>query len=147
MQGVSRYALVALVAFLAALAALWVGRAVLVHRPPHDGRLHAFVHEKLDLDARQTRQIELLEARFSKRRERLDADLRDANAELADAMSSEHGYGPAVERAVDRSHMAMGELQKATLSHVFAMRAVLRPDQARRFDKAVVDALTEPPQD
>ena len=134
MQGVSRYALVALVAFLAALAALWVGRAVLVHRPPHDGRLHAFVHEKLDLDARQTRQIELLEA-------------RDANAELADAMSSEHGYGRAVERAVDRSHMAMGELQKATLSHVFAMRAVLRPDQARRFDKAVVDALTEPPQD
>jgi len=38
----------------------------------------------------------------------------------------------------------MGELQKATLQHVFAMRAVLRPDQTARFDKAVVQALTSP---
>ena len=38
----------------------------------------------------------------------------------------------------------MGELQKATLSHVFAMRAVLRPDQAARFDAAVAEALTRP---
>jgi hypothetical protein len=40
--------------------------------------------------------------------------------------------------------MAMGELQKATLRHVFAMRAVLRPDQAARFDAAISKALTRP---
>ena len=34
------------------------------------------------------------------------------------------------------------ELQKATLSHVFAMRAELRPAQAARFDAAVSKALT-----
>jgi hypothetical protein len=38
----------------------------------------------------------------------------------------------------------MGTLQKETLQHIFAMRAVLRPDQARQFDAAVVKALTEP---
>ena len=36
----------------------------------------------------------------------------------------------------------MGQLQKETLEHIFAMRAVLRPDQAARFDAAVVKALT-----
>ena len=36
----------------------------------------------------------------------------------------------------------MGQLQKETLEHVFAMRAVLRPDQAVQFDAAVVKALT-----
>lgn len=46
--------------------------------------------------------------------------------------------------AVDRSHQAMGLLQKQTLQHLFAMRAVLRPDQAARFDAAMVEALTAP---
>src|SRR3546814_8170022 len=43
---------------------------------------------------------------------------------------------------IDRSHAAMGELQKETLAHIFAMRAVLRPEQAEKFDQAVVKALT-----
>jgi hypothetical protein len=38
----------------------------------------------------------------------------------------------------------MGMLQKETLKHIFAMRAVLRPDQAAKFDAAVVKVLTEP---
>ncbi len=36
----------------------------------------------------------------------------------------------------------MGELQKETLAHIFAMRAILRPDQATAFDRAVVKSLT-----
>lgn len=36
----------------------------------------------------------------------------------------------------------MGELQKETLEHLFAMRAVLNPDQAKLFDSTVVKALT-----
>ncbi|HET9630649.1 MAG TPA: periplasmic heavy metal sensor, partial [Novosphingobium sp.] len=87
-----------------------------------------------------------LEADFATQRQALDARLREANAGLAAAMASEHQYGPKVAEAVDRCHMAMGELQKATLRHVFAMRAVLRPDQAARFDEAVAKALTQPAQ-
>ena len=37
----------------------------------------------------------------------------------------------------------MGELQKATLAHIFAMRQLLRPDQTAQFDRAVVKALTD----
>ncbi len=54
----------------------------------------------------------------------------------------EHGIGPGVTAAVDASHRAMGALQKETLAHIFAMRAVLRPDQQAVSDRAVVHALT-----
>jgi len=147
MKGAARYLLVVVVAALAALSALWIGRSLPIQSHADEGRLHAIMHEQLDLDPEQDRQIEALEDRFAERRKAFDAELRKANVELAEAVANEHEYGPAVERAVDRSHMAMGELQKATLSHVFAMRAVLRPDQARKFDEAVAKALTETPKD
>jgi len=57
-------------------------------------------------------------------------------------MEAEHGYGPEVSAAVDHTHQVMGELQKETLEHLFAMRAVLTPDQAARFDRTVTKALT-----
>ena len=42
---------------------------------------------------------------------------------------------------MDHFHVAMGDLQKATIAHVFEMRSVLTPAQAEVFDVAVVDAL------
>jgi len=38
--------------------------------------------------------------------------------------------------------MIMGEQQKETLEHLFAMRSVLAPQQAKMFDSTVVKALT-----
>lgn len=61
---------------------------------------------------------------------------------LAEAFQAEHGYGPQVTVAIDQSHRDMGELQKETLAHIFAMRAMLKPDQARKLDQVVVEALT-----
>jgi Spy/CpxP family protein refolding chaperone len=143
MGNASRYALVALVSFCVALGAIWLTRSMIA--PHHSGgELHVLMHEKLSLDPVQKQKIEALEADFASQRKDLDARLRAANADLAAAMVSEHQYGPRVAEAVDRCHMAMGDLQKATLRHVFAMRAVLRPNQAARFDAEVSKALTQP---
>ena len=143
MGSVWRYLLVAVLAATIALCASWAARHWLA-APGHDGsEMHAFMHDQLDLDEEQEARLEELEAHFANRRNALDARLREANAELARAMASEHQYGPRVAAAVDHAHMAMGDLQKATLEHVFAMRALLRPDQAARFDRAVNKALTE----
>lgn len=146
MTGGLRYAIVAIVAFLVALGALWIGQRV---RSDEAGetRIHALMHRDLDLDPAQEARIDALEQDFAQRRRRLDDDLHRANADLAAAIAREHAYGPDVERAVDRSHVAMGELQKATLRHVFAMRGVLKPEQTGRFDKAVAEALTSPTAD
>jgi hypothetical protein len=140
----TRYLLVAVIAFCAALGAGWLSRSVLEPRHVEGGELHVLMHEKLDLDPAEKARIEQLEADFSQQRKVLDARLREANAALAAAIASEHQYGPAVAMAVDHCHMAMGDLQKATLRHVFAMRAVLRPDQTARFDAEVGRALTQP---
>ena len=67
--------------------------------------------------------------------------MRAANAELAAAIREEHVYGPRVTAAVERFHHAMGALQTETLRHVFAMRAVLTPEQQARFDDVVAQAL------
>ena len=141
-----RYGLVALVAFAAALAAVLVARVWIAPEPRVESEVHALIHKKLKLDEGQDQRIHALEADFAKRREAMETEMRADNARLAQAIAAEHGYGPKVSEAVDRSHHVMGMLQKETLKHIFAMRAVLRPDQAAQFDAAVVKALTQPAQ-
>lgn len=142
MTGLRRTLLVALIAFVAAIAGVWIGRAVLAPKPVADSELHALVHDQLDLDPAQHTKLDALEAQFAVRRQALELEMRADNAKLAAAIQAEHGYGPQVSSAIDQSHMAMGQLQKETLEHVFAMRGLLRPDQAAKFDGAVVKALT-----
>ena len=98
--------------------------------------------DDLDLDASQKTRLTAIEQSFALRRKSVELGLRADNAKLAAAIEAEHGYGPRVTAAIDASHMAMGELQKDTLEHVFAMRSILKPEQTARFDAAVVKALT-----
>ena len=137
-----RTLILAAVVFLAALAGVLIGRSLSQERPERASALHDLLHDELQLDRQQLDRIESLELRYAARRKVLEAELRADNARLAAAIEAEHGYGPRVTAEIDRSHRAMGAMQKETLAHIFAMRAVLRPDQARRFDQAVVKALT-----
>lgn len=133
---------IAVVAFLAGIAGVFIGRA-LVPVPQDEGtELHGVLHHQLHLDRGQEVRLDALEQRFAIRRRALELELRAANARLAGAIQAEHGNGPQVAAAVDASHAVMGELQKDTLAHIFAMRQILRPDQAAKFDQAVVKALT-----
>lgn len=138
------FILAMILAFGAAIGGAMIGRTFISPSRPVESELHQLLHEQLNLDHGQSEKIEVIEQRFALRRQALEAELRADNADLATAIEAEHGYGPRVAAAVDKSHLAMGELQKATLEHVFAMRSVLRPDQAARFDAAIVKALTVP---
>lgn len=134
---------VALTAVLAALtsgAATWAS-ATWVMRERQPPNLHSVVHEKLDLSAEQDRRLDVIEARFAAQRPALEAEVRAANRELAAAIAASDGDTPQVQAAVDHFHTAMGDLQKATIAHVFEMRSVLTPAQAEVFDEAIVDAL------
>ncbi|RSY85471.1 heavy metal resistance protein [Sphingomonas koreensis] len=137
-----RNLIIALIAFAAALLGVFAGRAL---APVKQDRIdiHTVLHERLDLDADQERKLDALESEFAVRRRVLEARMRAHNRRLAEAIQAEHRNGPAVEAAIDATHVTMGELQKATLAHVFAMRGLLRPDQARIFDEAVTKALVE----
>ena len=141
MKRPSWLALVAVVAFIAALSGNYLGRWLVADDRRSETELHAFLHEELDLDPAQTAKIEVIEQRFAARRKTLEREMNEANAHLAEAMAAEHGYGPEVTKAVDHTHHVMGKMQKDTLEHLFEMRAVLTPNQAAAFDRAVTKAL------
>ena len=109
--------------------------------------LHDFVHDELTLTTDQEQRLDALEARFAVERARLEGSAGAANARLAQAMENEHEYGPEVSAAIDEVHARMGDLQKATVRHVFDMREILEPEQQRQFDRKVSDALTRDPRD
>ena len=101
------------------------------------------VHKDLRLSPDQKQRIEAEESKFGARRKALEQEMRAANRELASAIQESHRDSPKVQAAVDRIHHSMGALQKETIAHVFAMRAVLTPEQAQKFDAEVVEALTD----
>jgi len=144
MKGLSRGLILTLVLTLfAAVGGTWIG-ARYIYAQQHQPSLHEFVHEELKLNADQQTRLAALEQDFAVRRRAREAELRAANAELARAIQARHEYSPEVQAAVERFHDAMGELQKETILHVLAMRAVLTPEQALLFDQTVQRSLTVP---
>jgi len=137
-----RLVLIAIVAFLAAMGGTYAGRTLFAPGIQTETELHALLHKELKLDTAQEGKIEAIEQRFATRRKALELEMRAANAHLAEAIQTEHGYGPEVTAAIDHTHQVMGEMQKETLEHLFAMRAVLKPEQTAQFDRTVVKALT-----
>ncbi|MCR5872776.1 periplasmic heavy metal sensor [Phenylobacterium sp. J426] len=144
MKGVSRGLLLTLLltTLAGALGALCTVHYLQSKRTP--ASLHEFVHKEIRLTDDQETQLARLEQDFAVRRKVREAELRAANAELAAAIQARHEYSPEVQASVERFHHAMGELQKETIVHVLAMRQVLTPEQARKFDARVAEALTQP---
>lgn len=134
---------VALIAFAAALLGVFASRMIAPPAPDAGVDIHTVLHDRIKLDTEQRRRLELLEGEFAVRRRALEAEMRADNRRLAAAIKAEHRNGPAVNAAIDATHVTMGKLQKETLAHVFAMRALLRDDQVGVFDEAVTKALIE----
>lgn len=145
-MSVRQIVLTGLLVVALALLGVWLGR--MLQPAPHQSgaELHALMHKELDLDPAQERALSAIEADFAAERTRLENALKASNARLAEAIAAEHEYGPRVAEAVDQTHHAMGDLQKATLEHVFAMRAILRSDKQARFDEVVSKSLASPEQ-
>ncbi len=119
----------------------WAGASWVLKKqtPPS---LHEIVHNDLDLSAEQHQKIEEIETRFAGQRVVLEGRVKAANRELAEAIKVSNGDSRAVQPAVDHFHDAMGDLQQATIAHIFEMRTVMTAPQAERFDRSVVEALT-----
>lgn len=130
-----------LITILAAGLAGWAGVAYGLRQTPTD--LDRALHDQLGLTKDQETKIETLEQAMAAKRARLQSDMMQANRELAGAIAKDHAYGTPEKAAIEHFHAAMMELQEDTLRHVMAMRAVLDPDQARRFDGIIAKNLTD----
>ncbi|MGM3372008.1 periplasmic heavy metal sensor, partial [Escherichia coli] len=86
-------------------------------------RLHAVV----PLDDSEKQILQAKEQLFATRRGEIEARLRIANRQLADAIAADPKWNPQVERASREVERAAGDLQRITLEHVFEMREGLKP--------------------
>lgn len=131
--------LAAAVCFIAGLGGAWLGLRLFAPPAPS---LHALVHGEMKLSAAQHERMDAAERTYNQKKAALDQRIAAANRHLAETMSDSTGYTAAVDSSVDAVHMAMGELQKETIRYVYDMRAILTPDQAKRLDDRVFEALT-----
>lgn len=136
---------VVLAALLAALAGAvggWAGIQYGLRQANYAQDLHEILHHQLGHTLEQEKRIQTLEAQFAERRRSLDMEMRAANRDLADALQADPTYGLPAKQAIERFHQAMAALQEQTTIHILAMREVLTPEQAERFDRTVREALT-----
>ena len=135
----------ALIVAVLAFGACWmVGNSFMGHRETtHDP--HQWLHEQLKLTAEQDKKLVPIETKFADRKKALEAEIYQANRELATAINEDGNYSSRVKQAVDKIHAATGELQKVTLEHLFEMHTVLNPEQRKKLNALTTDALTHNP--
>ncbi len=130
--------LLAAAAAVSSLVTAWMlstqGRAV-----PQD--YHAWIHEELAMTDEQERRLEPSERRYEEKKRHLTEVIRLANQELGVAIAEDRTNSPRVQAAVQRIHSAMGELQQATLMHIFEMKEVLEPEQYDHLIELTREAL------
>ena len=134
--------LLALIAAIAGAACWFTARYL--NRTIHadKGDAHAWIHTQLGITAAQDKALEPIEQRYAEQRKHYGEMLRIANAELGKAILEERSDSERVKAAVARIHEAQGELQNATLQHIFEMQSVLTPQQYEKLLQSTADALS-----
>ena len=143
MKSVARgLVLLALVAAIAG-AACW-STARYLNRTVHAerGDAHAWIHTQLGITVEQDRALGPIEQRYAEERKHYGEMLRLANAELGKAILEDRSDSERVKAAVAEIHHAQGELQNATLQHIFEMKSVLTPQQYEKLLRSTADALS-----
>ena len=106
---------------------------------------HVWLHKQISITAEQDRALTQIEKKFAEKQRQLQAEIHAGNVELANAMMEGGKFSERVATAVESIHHAQGELQKATIEHIFDMQTVLTPEQADKLNKLAADALIQNP--
>ena len=134
--------LLALVAAIAGAACWFTARHLSRTGHGEPGDAHAWIHTQLGITAEQEKALEPIEQRYAEQKKHFGEMLRIANAELGRAILEDRSDSARVKAAVARIHQAQGELQNATLQHIFEMKSVLTPQQYERLLQATAGALS-----
>lgn len=133
--------LLATVAVVAVLACWLTGHYLRGRAPSGHVEAHQWIHAQLGLTPEQETQLGPIEKRFDEQKRHYGELLRIANQELAQAIRDDRAHSPRVTAAVAKIHQAQGELQNATLQHIFEMKPVLRAEQYEKLIQLTADAL------
>lgn len=116
-------------------------------KAPHPNQIdaHVWLHEQISITAEQDEKLSKIEKNFADKQRELRQKIHVGNLELAAAMLEDKAFSARVTEAVEQIHHAQGELQKATIEHIFDMQTVLTPRQAEKLNKLAADALVQNP--
>lgn len=118
-----------------------VGRSFIGHHgQEHDP--HSWLHQQLNITDEQDKKLTPIEEKFVAKKEIFEAQIMAANHELATAINEDGNYSVRVKQVADKIHKAQGELQNATLEHLFEMHSVLTAEQRKKLNNLTTDALT-----
>lgn len=92
-------------------------------------------------NAAEERRLDIKERAYFARRDQIEQRLMAANGHLATAIQADPHWTPEVEAATREVEAAAGDLQRATLEHVFEMREGLDEAHRAAYDAALVAAL------
>ena len=135
---------VAVVAIIACLlTGHWTGRQHSHHSDTNHGDAHHWIHTQLGLTPEQETQLGPIEQRYDEQRRNLSELIRVANMELGEALAADQGESPQVKTALAKIQEAQGQLQDATLRHVFEMKPVLKPEQYQKLLNLTAKALSQ----
>lgn len=134
--------LLILIVLIIAFAGFYAGQKYMPHSTAH-GDIHSYLHHTLNLTPDQDTKLNKIETKYHGRKEKLEKTIRIANMELAAAIKETPSFSPKVQKSIDKIHESMGELQKASLEHLFEMQPILTPEQNKKLNKLITDALTE----
>lgn len=104
---------------------------------------HEWIHQKLNMTAEQERRSLTSERRYEETKRHLEEVIRLANSELAERILKDKSYSPSVEKSVAEIHSAVGQLQKATLEHIFELKEVLDAEQYGRLIELTAQGLSD----
>ena len=134
-------ALLLAVAVVASVACLLTARWTRHHADHADA--HHWVHTQLALTPEQEKQLLPIEQRYDEQRRHFSELIRVANVELGQAMLADKEDSPRIKAAIARIQDAQGQLQDATLHHVFEMKPVLTPEQYEKLLNLTANALSQ----
>lgn len=131
---------------MTALGSLYIGKHFLQQQMPpsesESANWHHVLHDRLHITQEQDEKLKALEVHYMERRQALETQMQQANRDLAAAIKSEKAYTARIQDITENIHHIMGELQKATLQHIFEMRPILTDEQNEKLEQMVTDALT-----
>jgi Spy/CpxP family protein refolding chaperone len=132
---------------LLVVAALSFGVSLLVvrlNRPPDVTDTHQFdvwLHRQLGITAEQEKRMATFEEAYHSHQREVIRDMQRLNGELAVAIAEDKGESERVRRISAEIHRAHGELQDASLRHVFEMKEHLTPAQYEKLISLTANAL------
>ncbi|MCP3887457.1 MAG: hypothetical protein GY702_01095 [Desulfobulbaceae bacterium] len=136
--------------FCGAAIGLWLGQKTSADdflqvgcRPAVQGELDHFYTDVLKITDTQKSKISAIEKTYQSNRAQFTERMHRANMLLADIIEDKGYDSNKIGPVVAEIHLAMGELQTLSLSHLAAIENVLKPEQAALLKSNAVARLRQ----